>query len=68
MMTDTITCKNNGATYDTTWVPTQGSWSAKAGMTATDFFQKNGALVDQGFTLVSSFVCGTKVAAVWRKA
>ena len=68
VMADTITCKNNGATYDTTWVPTQGSWSAKAGMTATDFFQKNAALGAQGFTLASSFVCGTKVAAVWRKA
>jgi len=67
MMADTISCKNNGATYDTTWVPAQGSWVAEAGMTVSDLTAKNATYVGQGFTMTSFYLCGTRTAAIWRK-
>jgi len=66
-MADTIKCYLNGAAYDTTWIPAKGSWVAHAGMSGVDFFAKNTEYVNQGFTLVSDYICGSVVAAVWRK-
>jgi hypothetical protein len=67
MMADTITCKNNGATYDTTWVPAKGTWRAAAGMDFFDYIQKNSTNVSQGFTQTSVYLCTTRIAAIWRK-
>jgi hypothetical protein len=67
MMADTITCKNNGATYDTTRVPAKGKWLAAAGMTISDWAVKNATNVNQGFTQTSVYICGTRMAAIWRK-
>lgn len=67
MMPDTITCKNNGASYDTNWVPSQGTWLSFAGMTADDAADKHATFTAQGFTRTSSFTCGSVTVAVWRK-
>jgi hypothetical protein len=67
MMADTISCHNNGATYDTTWVPAQGSWVAQAGMTIPEHTVKNTTYVGQGYKQTSVYTCGTRMAAIWRK-
>lgn len=67
MMPDTITCKNNGATYDANWVPAQGTWVSFAGMTAEDAASKHATFTAQGFKRTSSFRCGSVTVAVWRK-
>lgn len=66
MMPDTITCKNNGATYDTVWVPAKGAWVAFAG-SITDAAAMHATYTSQGFKRTSSFTCGSASAAVWRK-
>jgi hypothetical protein len=67
MMPDTITCKNNGATYDTNWVPSSGNWVSFAGMSADEAASKHAALTAEGFKRTSSFTCGSVTVAVWRK-
>lgn len=67
MMPDIITCKNNGATYDTNWVPSSGTWVAYAGMSADEAASKHAALTAEGFKRTSSFTCGSVTVAVWRK-
>jgi len=67
MMADTISCHNNGATYDTTWVPAKGMWVARAGMTIPEHDTWNTTYVGQGYKQTAVFTCGTRMAAVWRK-
>jgi hypothetical protein len=67
MMPDTITCKNNGATYDSTWIPTFGSWITHHNMTVADHAVKNATYVAQGFKRTSVYTCGTRMVAIWRK-
>ena len=66
-MPDTVTCKNNGASYDTTWVPAKGSWRSHHRMSVIDHVVKNATYTSQGFKETSAFTCGSIVAAVWRK-
>ena len=40
-MPDTVSCKNNGASYDTTWIPAKGSWISHHGMSIPDHAVKN---------------------------
>jgi hypothetical protein len=67
MMADTISCQNNGATYDTTWVPAKGMWVARAGMTIPEHGTWNTTYVGQGYKQTAVYTCGTIMAAVWRK-
>ena len=67
MMADTISCKNNGATYDTTWVPAKGTWLAAAGMTIAEHATKNQQHIKEGYKEVAVYTCGTAMASVWRK-
>jgi hypothetical protein len=66
-MPDTVSCKNNGATYNSTWIPTKGSWVSHHGMSIPDHAIKNATLIAQGFKETSIFTCGSVMAAVWRK-
>lgn len=67
MMPDLITCKSSGATYDTTWVPSQGTWVSHAGMSAANAASNHKTYTSQGYKRTSSYTCGTVSAAVWRK-
>jgi Bacterial tandem repeat domain 1 len=65
-MLNTVTCLNNGASYNTTWIPAKGSWISRHGMSIVDHAINNANYIQQGYkeTWVSN--CG-KVAAIWRK-
>jgi hypothetical protein len=67
VMPDTVTCKNNGAVYNTTWVPAKGSWISHHGMSVLDHTVKNATYVGQGYKQTSVYTCGTVMAAIWRK-
>lgn len=67
MMPDTISCRNNGATYDSTWVPAQGAFIAHHRMSAQEFSTKKATYQEQGWRVVSQYQCGLVFAAVWRK-
>ena len=67
MMPEIITCKGNGATYDTNWIPSKGTWVCFFGMTAAEAASKHASLTAQGFKRTSSFTCGSETVAVWRK-
>jgi hypothetical protein len=67
VMPNTITCKNNGASYDTNWIPTQGAWVSHHGMTSADFTAKKATYAAQGYRLASAYACGNRAVAVWRK-
>lgn len=66
MMPDKVTCKNNGATYDTTWVPANGLWKSHHGMTIMDYVMKNAMYMQQGYVQTSFSTCGSVMVAVWR--
>ncbi len=66
-MPDTVSCKNNGATYDTTWIPAKGSWISHHGMSITDHAVKNAQYIKQGYKQTSVYTCGSVMAAIWRK-
>jgi hypothetical protein len=67
MMLDTATCKNNGATYDTTWIPAKGYWMSHHGMSIADHAAKNALYTSQGYKQTSVYTCGSVMVAVWRK-
>ena len=67
MMPALISCKSNGATYDSTWVAAEGSWIAHFGMSAVDAGMKHAKYTSEGFQRTSSFTCGSVTVAVWRK-
>ena len=66
-MADTISCHNNGATYDSTWIPAKGSWIAHHGMSIPDHALKNATYTAQGYKETSVYTCGSTMAAIWRK-
>ena len=61
------TCENNGASYDTHWVPASGQWASAFGMTAELAEATNAKYVAQGYKRISNYVCGTRSVAVWHK-
>jgi hypothetical protein len=67
VMLDTVTCTNNGASFDTTWVPAHGYWISHHAMSSADYAAKNQAYTQQGYRVTSAYACGSVVAAVWRK-
>ncbi len=67
VMLDTVTCKNNGASYDTTWIPAKGSWRSHHGMSAADYVSKHATYTSQGFKQTAVSTCGSVIVAVWRK-
>jgi len=67
MMLDTATCTNNGATYNTTWIPAKGSWVSHHGMSIPDHAAKNQLYTSQGYKETSVYTCGTVMVALWRK-
>lgn len=67
MMPDLISCKNNGAVYDSTWVPSQGAWASFHGMSAAEAAAKHAEYTAKGYKRTSSFTCGSVSVAVWRK-
>lgn len=67
MMPDTLSCRNNGATYDTTWVPTRGDFVAHHRMSKPEFEDRKASYRSQGWKVVSQYQCGPVIAAVWRK-
>jgi hypothetical protein len=67
LMPDIITCKSNGASYDSRWVPAAGTWSSFHGMSAQQAAAKHAELTAAGFKRTSSYTCGSVSVAVWRK-
>ncbi len=66
-MADTVTCKNNGGSYDTTWIPAKGYWISHSAMSSADHAAKNAQYTKQGYKETSVFTCDTVMAAIWRK-
>lgn len=66
-MLDTVRCQNNGASYDTTWIPATGSWISHHGMSISDHAAKNLQYTQQGYRETWVWTCGTVMAAIWRK-
>jgi len=66
-MLDTFPCSNNGQTYNTTWIPSKGSWYAYYGMTLAGFTQKSNDLAAQGYTRTGWWYCGSYYTGIWRK-
>jgi hypothetical protein len=66
-MADTVSCKNNGATYDSTWIPSKGFWVSHHGMSIADHKAKNAKYTKEGYKETSVYTCGKVMAAIWRK-
>jgi hypothetical protein len=66
-MAENLPCSNGGATYNTDWVPSKGSWIASAGMTATEMANKTNALALQGYYQYKWWYCDSVRSAIWRK-
>lgn len=66
-MPDTITCKSNGASYESNWVPSKGAWVARFGMDPLQAMELNLTFLGLGFKRTSSYTCGSRSVAVWRK-
>ena len=62
-----MSCKNNGAIYDTTWIPGKGSWVSHHHMSIPEHTVKNALYTSQGYKETSVYTCGTVMAAIWRK-
>ena len=67
VMLDTVTCANNGASDDTTWVPASGYWISHTGISSAQYTAYNSSYSQQGYHVASYSGCGSVVAAVWRK-
>ena len=66
-MPETLACNTGGAWYNTEWVPSQGSWVARAGMTATEMANQTNTLAMQGFYQYKWWYCSSVRSAIWRK-
>ena len=66
-MAESLACTNAGAYYDTQWVPSQGAWYARAGMSATEMANQTNALALQGFHQYKWWYCDAVRSAIWRK-
>ncbi len=66
-MADTVTCKNNGASYDSTWIPAKGYWVSNHGMSIPEHAVKNAQYTAQGYKQTSVYTCGSVMVAIWRK-
>jgi hypothetical protein len=66
-MAENIPCTNGGATYNTDWVPSKGSWYASAGMSATQLATRTNELALQGYSQYKWWYCDAVRSAIWRK-
>lgn len=67
VMLDTVPCTDGGQIYNTTWVPSSGSWYAHAGMSLTDFNNKSTYYANNGYTRTGWWYCGSNYTGIWRK-
>lgn len=67
IMPDLITCKANGMSYDSTWVPRQGDWASFHMMTPQVAAARHAEYTKLGYQRTSSYTCGSASVAVWRK-
>jgi hypothetical protein len=67
VMMDTFPCSNGGQTYNTTWIPAQGSWYAYYGMSLTSFNNKSTELANLGYARTGWWYCGSVYTGIWRK-
>jgi hypothetical protein len=67
VMLDTVPCTDGGQIYNTTWIPTSGSWYAHAGMSLTDFNNKSTYYANKGYTRTGWWYCGANYTGIWRK-
>jgi len=66
-MPESLACTDAGAYYDTQWVPSQGAWYARAGMSATEMANQTNTLALQGFYQYKWWYCDAVRSAIWRK-
>ena len=66
-MPENLQCTSGGDFYNTDWVPSKGSWIAKAGMSATELANQTNTLAMQGFYQYKWWYCGSVRSAIWRK-
>ncbi len=66
-MPENLPCTSGGAYYNTDWVPSSGSWAAKAGMNATELAFQTNAMALQGFNQYKWWYCDSVRSAIWRK-
>jgi hypothetical protein len=66
-MPDWVSCKADGATYNSHWIPAKGEWRSKSGMSDLEAQTLNALFKSQGFKRTSSYTCGPISVAVWRK-
>ena len=66
-MPESLACTDGGATYNTEWVPSKGSWYAKAGMSAIELANLTNTLAAQGYSQYKWWYCGSSRSAIWRK-
>jgi hypothetical protein len=66
-MPETLQCLNGGAAYKTEWVPVQGMWQAKFGMSAAELTGNNFTYFALGYSQYKWWYCDSLRAAIWRK-
>jgi hypothetical protein len=66
-MAESLACHSSGAFYNTEWVPSQGSWYARAGMSAAEMAAQTNTLAMQGFSQYKWWYCDSVRSAIWRK-
>ena len=66
-MPENLPCTNGGANYNTDWVPSKGSWTAAAGISATELAIKTNTLAMQGYSQYKWWYCDAVRSAIWRK-
>ncbi len=66
-MPNTYACSDNGQIYNTSWVPSKGSWKAFHGMTLNTFQNKSANLAEKGYTRYGWWYCGSIYTGIWRK-
>ncbi len=62
-----VTCKSNGSSYNSTWVPSKGNWAMHHGMSPAVAAEKHAYYTQMGYKRTSSYTCGNVSVAVWRK-
>ncbi len=62
-----VTCKSNGSSYNSTWVPSTGPWAMHHGMSPAVAAEKHAYYTQKGYKRTSSYTCGNVSVAVWRK-
>lgn len=66
-MPSAYACTDNGQIYNTSWVPSSGSWYAYHGMSLTTFNKKSTDMANLGFTRYGWWYCGSVYTGIWRK-